>query len=81
MLRPDRMIRRMEVCDVIAKGKVIEDYPGDVRGHSCLLLGFGDEKRPIHVVCAPKEEFLAIITTYLPDRTEWSEDFRTRVKP
>jgi hypothetical protein len=79
MLRPDRMIRRMEVRDVIARGEVIEDYPEDARGHSCLLLGRGNEGRPIHVACAPKENYLAIITTYLPDRNEWSEDFKTRV--
>ena len=50
MLRPDRMIRRAEVRRVIAEGEVIEDYPEDARGHSCLLLGFGNEGRPIHVV-------------------------------
>lgn len=81
MLRPDRMIRRMEVRNVIANGEVIEDYPEDARGYSCLLMGLGDEGRPIHVVCAPKEDYLAIITTYLPDKNEWSEDFKTRAKP
>jgi hypothetical protein len=80
MLRPDRMIRRTEVRRVIAEGEVIEDYPKDARGHSCLLLGFGDRERPIHVVCAPREDYLAIITAYLPDPNEWSGDFRKRVK-
>jgi len=56
MLRPDRMIRRAEVRRVITEGEVIEEYPKDVRGHSCLLLGFGDQERPIHVVCAPRED-------------------------
>ncbi len=80
MLRPDRMIRRAEVLRVIAEGEVIEDYPKDARGHCCLLFGFGDRVRPIHVVCAPKEDYLAIITAYLPDEDEWSSDFRKRVK-
>jgi len=80
MLRPDRMIRRSEVCEVVAHGKVVEDYPEDARGHSYLLLGFGNEERPIHVVCTPKEDYLAIITAYLPDEKEWSDDFKTRVK-
>lgn len=78
MLRPDRMISRREVRQVITRGEVIEDYPEDARGHSCLLLGFGDGDRPIHVVCAPKDDFLAVITAYLPDPNEWSEDFRSR---
>ena len=80
MLRPDRMIRRAEVRRVITEGEVIEEYPKDVRGHSCLLLGFGDRERPIHVVCAPREDYLAIITAYLPDAHEWSSDFRKRVE-
>jgi len=80
MLRPDRMIRRAEVRRVITEGEVIEDYPKDARGRSCLLLGFGDRERPIHVVCAPREDYLAIITAYLPNAHEWSSDFRRRVK-
>jgi hypothetical protein len=65
---------------VVEAGEVIEDYPEDARGHSCLLLGTGDDGRPVHVVCSAKDEFLAIITAYLPEPGEWSEDFRTRVK-
>ena len=78
MLRPDRMISTLEVRSAIDHGEVIENYPEDARGHSCLLLSFGDQNRTIHVVCAPREDYLAIITAYLPDPTEWSADFRTR---
>ena len=80
MLRPDRMLRRAEVRRVIAEGEVIEDYPEDARGHSCLLLGFGNKGRPIHVVCSAKEDYLAVITAYLPDEEEWSGGFKVRVK-
>ena len=80
MLCPSRMITRAEVRRVLAEGEVIEDYSEDIRGHSCLLLGWGDEDRPIHVVCSPKEDYLAIITAYLPDVSEWSGNFRARIK-
>ena len=80
MSRPDRMLSTSEVRAVIAHKEVIEDYPEDQRGHSCLLLGYGQENRPVHVVCSPKDDFLAIITAYLPDPSEWSNDFKTRVK-
>ena len=80
MLRPDRMITRIEVRAVIENGEIIEDYPEDARGHSCLLLGHGAEQRAIHVVCAPKEGFLAVITAYLPDSQEWLDGFRRRRK-
>ena len=44
------MISPSEVRSVIEKGIVIEDYPDDRRGHSCLILGRGSEGRAIHVV-------------------------------
>ena len=72
------MISSAEVQMVIEQAEIIEDYPDDPRGHSCLMLGFGENRRPIHVLCSPKVEFLAIITTYLPDKDEWEDDFRVR---
>jgi hypothetical protein len=79
MSRPDRMISTAEVRNVVATGVVIENYPTDPRGLSCLILGRGLRDRPVHVVCSPKPDFLAIITAYLPDRHEWSDDFRVRI--
>ena len=78
MSRPEHMITPTEVRTVVVNGDLIEDYPQDPRGHSCLLLGFGDGNRPVHVVCSPKDEYLAIITAYLPDPAQWSDDFRRR---
>lgn len=79
--RLDRMIRPAEVRKVLAEGEIIEDYPQDPRGHSALILGRGDDNRPIHVVCSPKDDYVAIITAYLPDPVEWSSDSRTRRNP
>jgi hypothetical protein len=72
------MISETEVIEVVMKGEVIEDYPEDVRGHSCLMAGETVEARTIHVVCSPKADYLAIITAYLPDPAEWDETGRTR---
>jgi len=78
MSRPDRLISSAEVRNVIDMGEVIEDYPEDSRGHSCLLLGEGEGHRPIHVVCAPKADYLAIITAYVPSADEWDVSYRQR---
>jgi hypothetical protein len=80
MLKPARMITTGEIRRVIAEGILVEDYPEDPRGHSCLITGQGDGDRPIHVVCAPKQDYLAVITAYVPSANEWTEDFRVRVK-
>ena len=81
MLRPARMISSEEIRQVIHSGSMVEDYPDDPRGHSCLMLGFGVEGRPIHVVCAPREDYVAIITAYIPEVGEWSDDYTKRMKP
>lgn len=78
MNAPDRMISPDEVRAVVLCGEVIEDYPEDARGHSCLMLGWGHMGRPVHVVCAPKKDYLAIITAYLPSEDYWEPDWRTR---
>jgi uncharacterized protein DUF4258 len=78
MSRPQRMISPHEVEAVVIQGELIEDYPNDPRGPSCLMLGFGERRRAVHVVCSPKDEYLAIITAYLPDPGQWSEDYRRR---
>lgn len=78
MSRFDRMIMSQEVQTVAMTGRLVEDYPEDPRGHSCLLLGYGDAGRAIHIVAAPKDEYLAIITAYVPDPAQWSPDFLRR---
>ncbi len=63
---------------------VIEDYPEDARGHSCLALGFAGT-RPVHAVCTIKDvpRELLLITVYDPSlRAEkWDAGFRQRRKP
>ncbi len=78
MNAPDELITPDDVQAVTFEGDVIEDYLEDIRGHSCLMLGYSIEGRPIHVVCSPKEEYLAIITVYLPDARRWEADWKTR---
>jgi hypothetical protein len=77
--RPDRMITTADIRAVIEAGEIIEDYPDDIRGASCLMLGLAD-KRPVHVVCAPKDDYLAIITAYVPSDQEWEGGYRKRKK-
>jgi len=77
MSRPDRMITTEEIRASVLFGEIIEEYPEDQRGKSCLI-HHTVQNRIIHVVCAPKTEYLAIITAYLPIPNQWSSDFKTR---
>ena len=77
MSRPDRMITGEEIRTAVFLGEIIEEYPEDSRGESCLLF-YARQQRIIHVVCAPKDEYLAIITAYIPDSEQWSPDYKSR---
>ncbi len=78
MNNPEELITTEEVRKVIFYGEIIELYPDDPRGQSCLMLGYGNQNRPIHIVVSPKEAYLAVITTYLPSSGRWSPDWKTR---
>lgn len=60
--------------------KIIEKYPNDKYGPSCLILGFTENNRPLHIQCSyPSRPMLKIITLYEPDPSKWI-DFQTRRK-
>ena len=74
----ERKIGADDVEEAICDGAIIEDYPDDPRGPSCLILGRSGG-RPLHVVCGRlEEERILIITAYEPDPDEWESDWRTR---
>ena len=66
-------VREIEEAILSSEAKIIEDYPNDPRGPSCLVLGFTKEHNlPVHVVCGTGEPVsLVIITVYRPDPDEW----------
>ena len=59
-----------EIEEAINNGEVLEDYPNDKRGHSCLILGYSKSKA-IHVICGMKENKAVIVTVYLPKLPKW----------
>lgn len=55
-----------EVEESIIQGSVLEAYPDDKRGSSCLVVGFTKDGKPIHSVCGRNDNILVIITVYIP---------------
>ena len=74
-----RDIRIDEVEEAISsRSEIIEDYPGDKYGPSCLILGFTKSGRPLHLQCSyPSRPIIKIITLYEPDPDLWL-DFKIR---
>jgi len=57
---------------------IIEDYPDDKYGPSCLILGFTKAGRALHVQCSySSRPLIKIITLYEPDPDLWI-DLRVR---
>ena len=67
-----RRINVQQIREAIEDGKVIEDYPEDKYGPSCLILGFTEAGKPVHVHCShPSRPLIKIITVYEPDPKLW----------
>jgi hypothetical protein len=73
-----RDISVREIREAIRNGEIIEDYPDDKYGSSCLIYGVTSKERPIHVQCSyPIRPLIKIITVYEPDPMRWI-DYRFR---
>ena len=75
-----REISVREIREAISTGEIIEDYPDDKYGPSCLIFGYTLAQRPIHVHCSyPSRPIIKVITVYEPHAKEWIE-YRVRRK-
>ena len=58
----------MDIEQAVKLGNIIEDYPNDPRGASCLIFGRAGD-RPLHILFAQLQaEELLVVTAYEPIR-------------
>jgi hypothetical protein len=68
----ERNIGDQEIRQAGQHATRIEDFPDDKYSPSCLLLGFTQTRRPLHIqVSLAETEWVKIITLYEPDPSEW----------
>ena len=67
-----------DVICAVKNGEIIENYPDDYPYPSCLLLGHGEDRQALHVVCGASETEVWLITAYRPSLEFWDEDLKTR---
>lgn len=73
-----RHISVSEIREAVLNGNIIEDYPQDKYGPSCLISGSTQSERPIHIQCSyPSRDPIKVITVYEPDPDLWI-DFQKR---
>jgi len=76
----ERLEENLDITEIeaalVGTAEILEEYPNDPRGESCLILGVAGT-RPIHVVlgwAVRKEDGskrLRVITVYIPSLPKW----------
>lgn len=63
-----------EIKQTILESDIIEKYPKDPRGSSCLI-----GNKNLHVVCGFRNNKVLVVTNYRPEEPVWI-DWKTRAK-
>lgn len=74
----ERGISPEQVKSAILSGEIIEDYPDDKYGPSCLIYGVTRERKILHVQCSMEPVW--IVTSYDPTLhpEEWDREYKRR---
>ena len=65
-----------DIEKAVLNGMIIEEYPSDPRGKSCLICGSIKEDKFVHVVIGSKENEIIIITVYIPEPPKWESPYK-----
>jgi hypothetical protein len=76
----ERNISPKQVKSAILNGEIIENYPDDKYGPSCLIYGVTGEGKILHVQCSMEPVW--IVTVYDPTLhpEEWNNEYKRRLK-
>ena len=64
-----------------SSGQLLENYPEHRRGPCCLVNGYTQAGRPLHVVCTTAVPLLIVITVYEPKPPKWVTPTRRGIAP
>ena len=76
----ERGIKAEYIKDALLNSEIIIKYSDDKPYPSYLLLGYYNDKKPLHILLAIDDEIskLWIITVYIPDPEIWTSNFKER---
>ena len=76
----ERGLLPSEVREALLECYVVEDYPEDKRGHSCLVWGKTGKGQDLHLVCGLTGETVWVVTIYEPDQGKWETPLKRRAE-
>lgn len=68
----------VEVEQALISGRILEQYKNTGRGESCLVIGFTNSGKPIHLVCGQRDKRMVIITVYIPHPPKFKTPYERR---
>jgi len=68
----------LSIDRMLMVGEIIEQYPDDFPNPSCLIFGYTQSNKPLHIVVGSDENCAKIITAYLPTTEKFEDDLKTR---
>jgi Domain of unknown function (DUF4258) len=75
----ERNISDREIQAAGQNAIIIENYPADKYSPSCLMLGYSETGRPLHLQVSMAEvDLVKIITIYQPDHAQWNDTYSQR---
>jgi len=75
----ERNISEQEIREAGANAIIVEEYPDDKYGPTWLVLGFTQDRRPLHIQLSVADlALIRIVTLYEPDSNEWVDYARRR---
>src|SRR3954464_4462134 len=60
-----------DVLESLRSCQILENYPEHRRGSCCLVCGYTQRWRPLHLVCTTAQPLLILITVYEPKPPKW----------
>lgn len=64
-----------EVREALLNGLIVEHYEDTGRGESCLVAGFTNQGKPVHVVCGERMKKVIIVTVYIPSPPKFKNPY------
>jgi len=74
--RLNDLLNLEDVEQALLSGRILEQYEDTGRGESCLVAGFSDTGKPVHVVCGRMGDWMVIITVYIPSPPKFVTPFQ-----
>lgn len=73
-----RGIKIKDIINCVMSGEIIEQYPDDFPFPSCLIFGYTESGKVMHVVASDEGTGSRVITAYFPDNEKFEDDLKTR---